>query len=115
MTFGDYIYNTTVIVNNDIVPRCNSAEHLGHFLHTKNTAKELIEHSIKEFKKYYYGFISRFDSCYSTAKNKLFHQYCSSMYGSQLWDMTNPIIEKNIHTMEKSTQTSSWTAEYDSL
>ena len=97
LIFGDYIYNPTVKVNNDIVSRCDSAEHLGHLLHTKHSANELIEHSIKEFKKYYFGFISRFDSCYSTAKNKLFHQYCSSMYGSQLWDMTNPIIE-NIYT-----------------
>ena len=94
LVFGDYIYNPTVKVNNDIVSRCDSAEHLGHLLHTKNTSNILIEHSIKEFNKYYRGFISRFDSCYNTAKNKLFHQYCSSMYGSQLWDMTSPIMEK---------------------
>ena len=67
--------------------------HLGHMLHTVNTSKELIEHSVKEFKKCYYGFISRFDSYYITTKNNLFQQYCGSMYGSQLWDMTNPQIE----------------------
>ena len=94
LIFGNYIYNPTVKVNNDIVSRCESAEYLGLLLHTKNTAKELIEHSIKEFKKCYYGFTARFDSCYDTTKNKLFHQYCSSMYGSQLWDMTSPIVEK---------------------
>ena len=29
--------------------------------------------------------MSRFDSCNTSTKNKLYHQYCSSMYGSQLW------------------------------
>ena len=32
--------------------------------------------------------MSRFDSCNTTTKNKLFHQYCASMYGSQLWDLS---------------------------
>ena len=94
LVFGDYKYNPTIKVNNEIVDRCESAEHLGHLLHTGNTSKECIEFSIKQFKKLFYGFLSRFDSCYLTAKNKLFHQYCSSMYGSQLLDMTNPTMEK---------------------
>ena len=33
----------------------------------------------------FHGLMSRFSSCNTTTKNKLFHQYCSSMYGSQLW------------------------------
>ena len=37
--------------------------------------------------------MSKFDSCNVTTRNKLFHQYCSSMYGSQLWDLTNNNIE----------------------
>ena len=94
LVFGKYEYNPTVKVNNEIVSRSESAEHLGHFLHTENTSKELIEHSLKEFKKSFYGFISRFESCYTSAKNKLFHLYCSAMYGSQLWDTTNPTVEK---------------------
>ena len=32
--------------------------------------------------------MSRFDSCNTTTRNKLFHQYCSSMYGSQLWELS---------------------------
>ena len=35
LVFDDYIYNPTVKVNNDIVSRWDSAEHLGHLLHTK--------------------------------------------------------------------------------
>ncbi|CAL4174079.1 unnamed protein product [Meganyctiphanes norvegica] len=89
LIFGDYKYNPTLRVNNEIVPRSESALHLGHMLHTKNTADELLDHAITEFNKKYYGFISKFDSCNTTTKNKLFHQYCCSMYGSQLWDITS--------------------------
>ena len=88
-----YIYNPILKCNKEIVSRSASAMYLGHMLHTVNTSKELIEHSVKEFKKINYGFISRFDSVYVTTKNKFFQQYCGSMYGSQLWDMTNPKID----------------------
>ena len=29
--------------------------------------------------------MSRFGGCNTSTKNRLFHQYCRSMYGSQLW------------------------------
>ena len=97
LVFGDYEYNPTLIVNNEIVSKCESALHLGHLLHTKNTKNELIDHAIKDFKRSYHGFKSKFGSCNTTTKNKLFHQYCSSMYGSQLWDM-NTQNAKNMLT-----------------
>ena len=93
LVFGDYKYKPILKVNNEEVPRCDSAEHLGHVLDTKNTKNALIEHSIKAFNRSFYGFMSKFDSCNVTTRNKLFHQYCSSMYGSQLWDLTNNNIE----------------------
>ena len=93
LIFGNYKYDPIIQVNNETVYRCESALYLGHMLHTKNTSKELLEHAIKAFKKNYYGFISKFESCYNSTKNKLFHQYCSSMYGSQLWDKTSSAIE----------------------
>ena len=94
LVFGKYLYNPIVKVNNEIVSRCESAMHLGHMLSTVNISKELTDYAIKDFKKSYYSFISRFDSCYTTSKNKLFYQYCSAMYGSQLWDMTSPKVDK---------------------
>ena len=89
LIFGDYKYNPTLTLNNEVIPRCESAIHLGHLLHTRNTKNAIIEHSIKEFNKSFYGFISKFEGCNTTTKSKLFHQYCSSMYGSQLWDLTS--------------------------
>merc|ERR1711942_323625 len=93
LIFGDYKYNPIIKVNNEIVPRCESAIHLGHLLHTKNTRNALIEHSINEFNKSFYGFMSKFEGCNTTVKNKLYHQYCSTMYGSQLWDLTNQKVD----------------------
>ena len=97
LVFGNYKYNPNIKVNDENVSRCDSALYLGHLLHTKNTTNEIIDHAIKEFKKSYYGFISKFESCYNSTKNKLFHQYCCSMYGSQLWDKTGTTIE-NMYT-----------------
>ena len=37
LIFGEYKYNPVLKVNNKIVPRCDSAIHLGHLLHTENT------------------------------------------------------------------------------
>ena len=87
LIFGEYKYNPTLKVNNEVVSRCESALHLGHLLHTKHTNNELIDKAIKDFNRSYHGFMSKFGSCNTTTKNKLFHQYCSAMYGSQLWDM----------------------------
>ena len=93
LIFGEYKYNPIITVNNEIVPRCDSAIHLGHLLNTKNTRNAMIEHSITEFNKSFYGFISKFDGCNTTVKSRLFHQYCASMYGSKLWDLTNQKVE----------------------
>ena len=89
LVFGTYKYNHTVRVKNEIVERCDSAMHLGHILHTKNTHDALIDHAIEKLNNSFHGFMTRFRSCNVTSKNKLFHQYCSSMYGSQLWQMSN--------------------------
>ena len=85
LIFGPYNYNSIVRVNNEIVVRCDKAVHLGHVLHTGKTHDALIEDAIGKLNHSFHGFMSRFDSCNTTTKNKLYHQYCSSMYGSQLW------------------------------
>ena len=85
LIFGKYGYNARLLLNNEIVPRCDSAEHLGHFLHTKDTNNELTKDAITAFHKGFHSFMSRFGGCSTISKNKLLHQYCRTMYGSQLW------------------------------
>ena len=72
LVFGNYVYNPTIKVNNEIVSRCDSAMHLGHMLYTVNTSKELTEQAVNDFKKSYYSFISRFDTCHTTSKINYF-------------------------------------------
>ena len=109
------MYNQTVKLNNDIASRCESAMHLGHMLYTVNASKELTKHAIKDLKKSYYSFISIFDTCYTTSNNKLFHQYCRAIYGSQLWDMTSPKVDKMYTQWRKAHTTSARTTIYDTL
>ena len=94
LVFGNYKYNVSLIVNNEEVPRSESALHLGHLLHTKDTDNQLTEDAIKGFNKSFYGFMARFGTCNTSTKNRLFHQYCQSMYGSQLWLLTSPSVNK---------------------
>ena len=89
LIFGKYNYNPKLIVNNEAVPRTDNAIHLGHFLNTKDTNNALIEDQINSFHRSFHGFISRFRSCNTSTKNRLFHQYCRAMYGSQLWLLTS--------------------------
>ena len=58
LVFGNYKYNPTIQVNNENVSRCDSALHLGHFLHTKNTTKELTDHAEGDAQCYISGFTS---------------------------------------------------------
>ena len=94
LVFGDYKYKVSLTVKNEKVTRSESAIHLGHLLHTKNTNNEMTNHAITSFHKSYHGFLSRFSSCNTTTRNRLFHQYCQSMYGSQLWLLTSPSVNK---------------------
>ena len=82
-----YVITTILFIkiNNEKVPRCESTIHLGHLLNTRNTKNALIEHSINEFNKSFY----EFEVCNTIIKSKLFPLFHSSMYGSQLWDLTN--------------------------
>ena len=57
--------------------------------------------AVKDFNKSFNGFFARFSSCYTATKNKLFHQYCCAMYGSQLWDLTSQTIEKMLTQWRK--------------
>ena len=94
LIFGDYKYNPHLYVNNEEVSRCESALYLGHKLSTKDTNNVLVEHSIKSFKSCYHNFMSKFSTCNTTTKDKLFNQYCSSMYGSQLWLLNDASTNK---------------------
>ena len=98
---GKYKFNHTVHVNNEIVERCIEADHLGHPLHTEKTVEALAEKGLNNLNSSYYSFMTRYKDCYPTTRNKLFHQYCSSMYGSQLWLLNSNSVEKVLSRWRK--------------
>ena len=77
-------------VNEKEVPVCNTAIHLGNLI--SNNMYDTIDYGIGKFNSSFNYFISSFGKCQSSVKNKLFTQYCTSFYGSQIW----PIYKKDI-------------------
>merc|ERR1712240_384036 len=70
LIFGNFRYDVTIKVNNETVPRCESAIHLGHLLHTIDTNNAMTEDAIKRFHRSSHGFLARFGSCNTTTKCK---------------------------------------------
>ena len=62
----------------------------------------MTDYAITEFHKSYHSFLSRFGTCNTTTRNRLFHQYCQSMYGSQLWLLTSSSMNKMYTQWRKS-------------
>ena len=98
---GRYKINHIVKVNNEVVNRCEKADHLGHPLHTENTTEALAEKGLDNLNASYHMFMTRFRGCNATTRNKLFHQYCSSMYGSQLWLLNSKKVDKVLSRWRK--------------
>ena len=49
---------------------------------------------IKKFNCSVNRFMSEFGSLQTVVKNKLFHQYCCALYGSQLWPLWHDSVNK---------------------
>ena len=60
-----------------------------------NTENEFnaIEDGITSFNVSFNRFLANFNTCRISIKNKLFHQYCCSYYGSQLWPLWNNFFD----------------------
>ena len=79
-------------VNEIEVPVCNTALHLGNLM--SNNMHDTIDNGIAKFNSNYNYFMSSFGKCQSSVKNKLFIQYCTSFYGSQIWPIYKMISRK---------------------
>ena len=54
----------------------------------------MVFDGIKKFNHSVNRFISEFGSLQTVVKNKLFHQYCCALYGSQLWPLWHDSVNK---------------------
>lgn len=77
-------------VNEIEVPVCKAALHLGNLI--SNNMHDTVDYGITKFNSSFNYFISSFGKRQGSVKNKLFIQYCTSFYGSQIW----PIYKKDI-------------------
>ena len=73
-------------LNGELIPNVESADHLGNILHVKNN-QECIDAGIRKFNSQVNMFLARFKTCTPSIRNELFQQYCSSLYGCQLWPL----------------------------
>jgi hypothetical protein len=71
-------------VNGENVPICTDTIYLGHKLDT-NDMHSLAKEEIQQFNVRTNCFLGTFGKFKCSLKNKLFKQYCCTMYGSPLW------------------------------
>ena len=83
-----------IYVNGVQVPVCGNAMHLGNFV--SNNISDCVDYGIGKFNSSFNYFMSSFGKCQSSVKNKLFIQYCTSFYGSQIWPLYKNDLMKKI-------------------
>ena len=84
----------SIFVNGVEVPVCENAMHLGNFI--SNNPSESVDYGIGKFNSSFNYFMASFGKCQSSVKNKLFSQYCSSFYGSQIWPLYRSDLRRKI-------------------
>ena len=95
LVFGSTTNNLpSIYVSGVEVPVCDNAMHLGNVI--SNNISESVEYGIGKFNSSFNYFMSSFGKCQSYVKNKLFIQYCSSFYGSQIWPLYKNDLTKKI-------------------
>ena len=93
LIFGNKYEAAEVMVNGEKVVLCTKAHYLGILLNTEDKY-DAVEDGILNFNISFNRFLSNFNTCCASVKNKLIQQYCCSYYGSQLWPLFNNKFDK---------------------
>ena len=80
-------------INGSDVSTCEKTTHLRNVLSITNQYEKVFD-GIKKCNCSVNRLMSEFDSLQTVVKNKLFHQYCCALYGSQLWPLWHDIVNK---------------------
>ena len=73
-------------LNGDAISVVNSIVHLGHIIND-NIFKYDVSKCVSDFNRQCNMFLSNFKNAKSHFKNFLFHKYCSSFYGTQIYPL----------------------------
>ena len=85
---------SNIFVNGAEVPVCDNVMHLGNFI--SNNISDSVDYGISKFNSSFNYFMSSFGNCQNSVRNKLFTQYCTSFYGSQIWPIFKNDLMKKI-------------------
>ena len=88
LIFGKKCEDPNIMINGKKAEMCTKAHYLGILYNTENEY-DVIEEGITNFNVSFNRFLSNFNTCRVSVKNKLFNQYCCTYYGSQLWPLWN--------------------------
>jgi len=91
---GDYIKDCTFYARNNPIEYVDSFEHLGHVITNQQTDNADILKRRSDFVAKYNNVLCFFSrpKLSSLIKYRLFHSYCMSLYGSELWLLSNDQI-----------------------
>lgn len=94
-TKGNQSLNSNLVFNGDNIPIVNSEKHLGHMLSNNVTGYVDYDYIVNQLYKSVNMLMADFGKVQSKILLKLFNQYCSSIYGIVLCDLTS----RNINSL----------------
>jgi len=88
---GDYIKDCSFYVGNNPIEYVDSFEHLGHVITNKLTDNADTLKRRSDFVGKSNNVLCFFSKLSSLIKYRLFHSYCMSLHGSELWLLSNDL------------------------
>ena len=85
--------NIRFALNKNPIERVDSALHLGHYM-GMNYNKKNIDLAVGNLISRTNILLSRFGTCSCDIRSSLFRSYCTSFYGSPLWNLNNNDIQR---------------------
>jgi hypothetical protein len=82
------------MVGSNVIEEVDKWTHLGHIINNKLSDDDDIMDRRNSLVGQINNFLCNFSKLDSAVKNELYKVYCSSLYGCELWDLNNVIIEK---------------------
>ena len=88
-------------LNGEVIKSCPVITHLGHTIEGTSKAKVDIGKGIMDLITRTNYVMAKFGCCHSDIRNYLFNTYCTSYYGSSLWDLSGTAIHRFYCTWRK--------------
>ena len=100
--FGPNIVTSSIFMSGVQLVWKSKIKHLGYMLNSKLKDKDDIIHKRGCFYQCVNKVIALFSSLPSSIIDNLFHTYCSSFYGSQLWNLNSVMVNDIYVAWQKS-------------